>query len=163
MSIWKITQALNFNAIWLLCVLGQNSWLWLALVLLILQITLSPSTIADLKALSLASIGITLDATLWQLGIFEFTDTPYWLAILWLAFSLNFGHSFQFLRKLSLQFSAILGALAGCYSYLVSWKLQAYELTYGPWNSALLLAIIWAILLPTLIKLDMAIRQQRTQ
>ena len=161
MKHWKIIQALNFNACWFLCVLGQNQWIWLTLVLLVAQIVLSPSTKNDLRVLPLAILGIAIDSALWLCGLFAFASPPIWLALLWLAFILNFGHSMAFLANLPLAARSLLGSAAGTYSYLIGWKLGALQLPQGAWMTAAIIAFVWALMLPTLATLDKLIRQSK--
>ena len=158
MNRWIVFQALSFNVLWLLCVLGQNQLLIAALLLFIVQLLVSPNTCKGFKVLPLALLGIAVDFTLYQMGVLGFKETPYWLGALWIAFTLNFGHSFRFLRQLRRPYISIIGAVAGCYSYLISWRLEALELPYGAEFSAIIIAAIWAAMLPILVKLDQQIR-----
>ena len=90
MKFWFWTQALCFQLIWLLTVVGGNTWLIFPISILIIHLYLSPTSKEDLKILPLALIGIFLDLSFAQLGLFVFDSFPWWLIILWLGFVLNF-------------------------------------------------------------------------
>ena len=160
MHVWRWFQPISFQLIWLTAILGGNQWLLLALFILFLHFMLSPCRQEDLRILPLALIGIVTDISLAQLGLFKFAAWPLWLPVLWLAFVLNFGHSLTFLRRLRMFWLMLIGALGGCYAYLASWKLGAVEFPQGIWITSLLLLIIWAIMLPLLVKADVYFREK---
>ena len=118
----------------------------------------SPSRRADFRVLSIAFIGIAIDAGLALSGVFQFSQQPYWLGVLWFAFVLNFGHSLIFLRRVSGFWRGIIGAVAGSYAYLLSWQLGAVDLPLGGLMSALIIGAIWSVLLPALVLLDFRLR-----
>ncbi|MCH9692521.1 MAG: DUF2878 domain-containing protein [Gammaproteobacteria bacterium] len=159
MNRWRWLQLFSFQIFWLTAVLGRNQWLPVLLFLLLLHFLFTPTRINDLKILILAFLGIAVDGSLLLLGVFKFSQPPVWLAALWLAFVLSIGHSFVYLRRLKLYWIAALGAVCGSYAYFISWKLGAVELPLGPMPSSFVVAILWAILLPTLVKTDLWIRE----
>lgn len=161
MNIWFWIQAITFQAIWLISVLGGNTWAALTLPLLLLHFLLSPCPKKDFKILPLAIIGISLDMTLTQLGVFYFDKYPLWLLILWFSFVLNFSHSLTFLRKFKLMWQITLGAVGGCYAYVVSWKLGAVHFPLGVLTTSIILIICWSILLPILIHADHYLREYK--
>ena len=158
MTFWHWFQPVNFQAIWITTVLGGNQWLAVPLFLICLHFIISPCPQNDIKILPLALLGIAQDATLTCFGFFEFLQLPFWLLVLWLGFVLNFGHSLIFLRRLSVFWLIVIGAVAGCYSYMASWKLDAVILPFSVASSALVLGICWAMMLPALVKFDLHIR-----
>lgn len=160
MKFWFWTQALCFQLIWLLTVVGGNTWLIFPISILIIHLYLSPTSKEDLKILPLALIGIFLDLSFAQLGLFVFDSFPWWLIILWLGFVLNFGHSLIFLRKLKVYWQSILGAAGGCYAYLLSWKLNAVDLPMGAMISGTIIAVAWAGILPVMIRCDSFLRSR---
>jgi hypothetical protein len=158
MNRWQWFQLISFQVIWFVAVFGRNQWLLVALLILLLHFAFSPEKKSDLKVLSLALLGIGIDAMLTAFGVFQFDETPFWLAVLWLAFVLNFGHSLLYLRRLKTPWLVALGACAGCYVYLLSWKLGAVVLPLGVLFTGLLVGVIWAVLLPIMVKADQRLR-----
>lgn len=159
MSRWQWFQLISFQVIWFAAVLGGNQWLLIPILIMLVHFKLSPRRNADLKILSLALLGMAVDGSLVLLGIFEFKQPPFWLAILWLAFVLNFGHSLIYLRRIQACWLMVLGACAGSYAYLVSWKVGAVELPMGAILSGIVIASVWSVLLPIMVKSDRWIRE----
>jgi hypothetical protein len=155
---WFWIQLVLFQALWLICVIGQNDWILLALMMLGVHFMFSPVAKQDVRVLSLALIGISIDATLTMTGVFEFGAFPFWLGLLWIGFSLSLGHSLGWLKKIPTVLLIPMAAVMGSVSYLGGWKLDAVELPFGVITSMLLLALIWACLLPLLLKLDTRLR-----
>lgn len=159
LSYWRILQAVIFQLIWLIAVLGNNEWLWLSLIFFSIHLFFTPSLSVDLKLLPLGFIGFSVDMSFYQLGLYSFQTWPYWLLVLWLAFVLNFGHSFHFLSRFSTKVHSLIGAIGGCYAYLISWKLGAVELPLGILLSGIIIAAAWAFLFPLLAKSERYIRE----
>jgi hypothetical protein len=161
MNKWLWFQAASFQVIWLSAVLGGNQWIALSIVILCTNFVFTPSRADDLKVLPIAFIGIAIDAVFTTLGVFEFEQFPAWLIILWLGFVLNFGHSLKVIHKIKLYWQIIIGALGGCYAYIVSWKLGAVEFPLGGIMTACLLAVAWAISFPLFMRADRYLRAFR--
>ncbi|MGY2169072.1 DUF2878 domain-containing protein [Pseudomonas gingeri] len=148
-----------FQLGWFACVLGaQRPWL-----LLIAMACLAAHLlwIADDRnewrlLLQVATCGWVLDSALLHLGLFDFPGSqvvlPLWLAILWLLFASTLRHSLRWTAR-PWWLGSLLGACAGPLSYLAGAKLAGIGLPFGVWPSAVLLALIWAILLPLLHRL----------
>lgn len=159
MNRWRWFQLVSFQVYWFAAVLGGNRWLPFLLLLLILHFLLSPSRRTDLRVISLALVGVIVDGGLTLLGVFEFNQPPIWLAALWIEFVLSIGHSLVYLRRLKIYWLPAIGACAGSYAYLISWNLGAVELPLGPLYSGLIIASVWAVMLPLLVKTDLWIRE----
>lgn len=144
-------QAVGFQALWFSAVLGQNQWLWVGICLLLASLAWSPKRHDDLRLWPLALLGFAGDLALSYAGVFAFEQTPFWLATIWLGFVFTLNHSMQWLNKVSLLAQAGVGALAGSLSYMAGYRLGAVDLPYGQWLSAIMLAVYWAALLPTLL------------
>ncbi|MBL1378228.1 DUF2878 domain-containing protein [Zobellella iuensis] len=158
MSRWQWIQLLAFEGFWLLAVAGQNRWLAPVVLLLLVHFVFTPSRRADSRVLSLALLGLAVDGGLAWAGVFAFDHPPWWLALLWAGFVLTLGHSLVWLRGFAPWLLALTGALAGASSYLAGWRLGAVQLPLGFWVSALVLALVWAALLPLLVRLDRRLR-----
>ena len=158
MTFWQWFQPVSFQIIWLTLTLGGNTWLALAVVILVSHFVLSPSKSEDCKILLLALVGFSTDLIMTYLGVFIFNQWPLWLLVLWMAFVLNLGHSMRFLRRLKLIYLINIGALGGSYAYWVSWKFGAVEWPYGAALTMVIVATIWAIILPLFVKVDLFTR-----
>lgn len=159
MNRWQWFQLFLFQAFWLMAVLGRNTWLLLLFLLLIVHFFITPTRSADIKVIILAFLGILVDASLMLLGVFKFNQPPLWLIALWFEFALSIGHGFIYLRRINIYYLSAIGAVAGNYAYLLSWKLGAVELPFGPLFSGLIIALVWALVLPFLVKTDLWIRE----
>ncbi|MFH7566508.1 DUF2878 domain-containing protein [Oceanimonas smirnovii] len=160
MSKWQWTQLLAFEGFWLLAVAGQNPWAWLTAALLLVHFVFTPSRAADIRVLLLAALGMAVDGLLTVTGVFAFSHWPLWLGLLWVGFVLTLGHSLVWLRRFSWPLLALTGAVAGATSYIAGWQLQAVALPLGFWPSLMILALIWAGLLPLLVRLDQRLRER---
>ena len=158
MSKWQWAQLVGFYGFWLVAVMGQNSLVWLLGLLIVAHFLFTPSRGADVKVLSLALIGISIDALLTWSGVFVFSQWPVWLLLLWMGFVLTLGHSLRWLAARPIWQQALLGAVSGPSSYLSGWRLGAVDLPLGPWWSLVLLAPLWALILVVLVRLEANIR-----
>ena len=149
-----IYNAVSFQLVWWLLVLEGNAALSLASLLLVVHFMLSPARKADaILMMKIGVIGITVDALLTVLGVFQFTGTPWWLALLWLHLGICFRYSLAFLVPLPVLVQALIGAAAGCLSYLAGAKFDAVILPYDTPASAIILFCLWCLLLPLLVYL----------
>ena len=74
---------------------------------------------------------------------------PLWLIVLWIGFATTLTKSLSFFGKRAVL--AIAGGLCGFpFSYLMGHRLGAVEFGYDPIIVALLLAAIWAVMLPAM-------------
>mgnify|MGYP003700471217 CR=1 FL=1 len=148
-----------FNLMWLGCVLGREQLLWLVAPLVLAYLTLLVANgILLMQQLFLpAAIGITVDLVLTLLGFFAFDTSavllPAWLIVLWLAFSSTLNLSLSvFQSKISL--AVVAGAVAFPVNYAVGQRLGAVEFPQSDSITLLILALIWAALLPLLFRVS---------
>lgn len=154
---WLIANALWLQAGWWLCVLGAR---WPGLLLLVVQVMVvhvylcrdRPGEAWALLRVTLA--GCLVDSLLGALGVFAFDSRPLplWLALLWLVLASGLRHSLAWADRPFWR-GALLGALGGPLAYLAGARLAQVDLPLGTVTSALLLAPIWALLLPSLVRL----------
>ncbi|ESE41931.1 putative periplasmic protein [Shewanella decolorationis S12] len=154
-------NALSFQCVWWTSVLFGNSTLLLSIPLLVVHFMLLPwvetarAIPRDLSTmLKVGLLGMAIDGLLIWMGIFEFPVFPGWLACLWLHFAVSLHHSLSFIRTFAIVLQAILGGVFGCLSYLAGARLYAVNLPFGEGISVIILAVIWAILLPVFIYLS---------
>lgn len=147
---------LLFKLSWLLLVLGQDQGLPWALGLQLLSLACHANLRAALPpALSVAALGILVDAACGLSGFFRFPGDgfPAWLAVLWLAFGLVLQQGLQFLRHIALRYQILLGAALGPLAYGLGARFGAVD--FGPEQPLALsmLALLWAALLPLSLRL----------
>nr|WP_301299890.1 DUF2878 domain-containing protein [Pseudomonas laurylsulfativorans] len=145
-----------FQLGWFACVLGaQRPWLLLiAIACLALHLLWIENAFNECRSLlRVAACGWVLDSALLHLGLFHFPGAPVvlplWLAILWLLFASTLRHSLSWTKE-PWWMGSVLGAFGGPLSYWGGARLADVGLPLGVWPSLLLLALIWAILMPML-------------
>jgi hypothetical protein len=163
-----IANALLFQLGWLACVFGGDS-LWLLIVAAVLAVHLlwTSSWAAEGKLLiSVFLVGSALDSFLLNLGVFDFGEPrvliPLWLACLWPLLATTLNHCLAWTAQPWWR-AGLLGALAAPLSYYGGAQIAGVTLPYGTWPSMLLLAAIWALLLPLLHGLAKRYRGQYQQ
>ena len=164
MNLKKFVNFINFNLIWTASIFLGNSAFALVVLLLVLHLLMMPGPMNEIKiVMATALIGYSVDCLLTLFGFFSFEQvqgiTPLWLVLLWLGFSSTIGHSLSFLIGKPL-LSGLLGGLAGGVTYLSAAHFNAVKLVQTPIVSFVVLALIWAFLLPGLIFLDNYLRKK---
>jgi len=145
-----------FQLGWFACVFGaQRPWLLLiAMACLALHLLwVAKAFDAWRSLLRVAVCGWVLDSALMHLGLFTFPGAtvflPLWLALIWLLFASTLPYSLSW-TKHPWWVGSLLGALGGPLSYLGGAKLAGVGLPLGVWPSLVLLAVIWAMVMPAL-------------
>jgi hypothetical protein len=152
---WIINGAL-FQLAWFSAALLTQYAALLIGILLLLHFYLLDKNFMDAKLLVLAPIGWVLDSLLIHFEVFSTSSgwIPLWLILLWCMFILSLNHSLLWLSKLDTYWQVLIGAVAGSMSYTAAVKFGALQSDL-PWlHQICYLAISWAILLPTLVKLQ---------
>lgn len=152
-----LRDALVFQVAWFACVaFGNAGALLAALVLLPVQATWPGRRDArDWALVALCSaLGLSMDLGWQAIGLLDFRGDllgplPPWLLFLWIFFSGTLLHSLAFLQQ-RLLLAAVLGAVAGPFSYWVGMRLGAADSIHAPLQVALVMAPAWAVLLPLL-------------
>lgn len=157
---FMLYNALSFQLVWWASALWANWSLMLSIPLLLLHFALLASIENPqhcrrdlLTMLKVGMLGISIDALLTLMGVFEFNTSPWWLACLWLHFALSLHHSLMFLRALPVVLQALMGGIFGSLSYLGGAKLHAFALPLGVGESVLIIAGLWVFLLPVFIQI----------
>ncbi|XOV79919.1 MAG: DUF2878 domain-containing protein [Aestuariibacter sp.] len=153
---FKIVNFVIFQLIWVAAVIFQYQGLWACVLLLALHFVISPQRKTDLQATYKAlGIGIIVDLLLMSFGVYVFPDNhfPLWLACLWMGFVLTLRHSLQWLLQKPIYWQCALGAFGGTVSYLSGVQLGAVKLGIDLVYAAPLIVIIWALLVPLLLRM----------
>jgi hypothetical protein len=145
-----------FQIGWFACVFGaQRPWLlMIAIACLAIHLLWIADALNEWRSLlRVATCGWVLDSILLHLGLFSFFGAtfvlPLWLAILWLLFASTLRHSLSWTKR-PWWMGSLLGAFGGPLSYCGGARLADVGLPLGVWPSILLLALIWAMLIPAL-------------
>ncbi|WP_394559748.1 DUF2878 domain-containing protein [Aquipseudomonas alcaligenes] len=138
-----------FQLGWWACVLSpEQPWL-LAFALLILAAHLlwlaRPGEWRGVLLVTLC--GSALDALLGAIGLFDFSLPPPWLILLWALLACTLRHSLAWSAR-PIWRAALLGALAAPPAYIAGATLAGVGLPLGMPLSWLLLAVLWAGVLP---------------
>ena len=154
---WLVANAVWLQVGWWACVLGaERPWLlWVVPMGVAVHLYLCPHRAAEARALLLVGLlGGALDSTLGALGMFDFDDKPLplWLALLWLVLACGLRHSLAWAGK-RFWLGALAGAVGGPLAYVAGARLAPVELPLGAVSTGLLLAPIWALVLPLLVRI----------
>lgn len=146
-----VGNALAFNGFWALACIGQDAALPFTIAALVILVLATPDLgKTSLLAARVATIGLLVDIVLTRSEIFVFSNhafVPLWLVLLWFGFSTTLVRSLKFLNR-HLLLAALFGAIGGPSSYFAGHRFGAVEFGYELIPTLLLLAVIWACLLP---------------
>jgi hypothetical protein len=149
-------NAIWFQSLWFLTVLGRDPMLLGSIALLVLHLALVRKRRKEMELLAtVAIIGITVDTGLSLANVFIFPHgslIPLWLCCLWLAMAAALPRSLAFLQR-----HAFLPVLAGAVviplNYWAGARLGAVEFGYPLPQTLLVLSLVWALLLPVLLRI----------
>lgn len=148
---FKLLNFVLFQFVWLLCVIGQEKTLALAIFLIVIHFNFSTQRRLDACILLLvASSGVAMDLVLTAFGVFSFDGVffPLWLVVLWCAFSLTFGHSLAWVSRCPIAAQAVLGALGGASSYFAGYLLGAVSFGFSETFTMIIVGFCWALIFP---------------
>lgn len=164
-----MTLVLGSQGAWFACVLGAAQGLpWLGVVVTAVWVAVwaggrgQPRSDLGLLA-GVAAIGVVADAALVGLGAFGFPGegwriglSPAWMVALWVSFGTT-------LRTLGPALgagwtAALVGAVAGAVAYSGGVSFGAARFGDDVWGSRLIVAAVWAAVMPALVELERRIR-----
>lgn len=150
---------------WLLMVFGQNSFLWLALLLIGFHLLLLPEPARDIVLMVVVTCcGVILDGLLKIFGFFSFSadfwPIPLWLIVIWMSLGLLPNHSLGWLKGRWV-LSALLGAVGGPLAYWAGVRLGVASFNWPLLPSLLLLALLWACFWPLVMFIASRITPRR--
>ncbi|NMH58571.1 DUF2878 domain-containing protein [Alteromonas ponticola] len=157
-----------FQVIWILAVAYQMKFIYLVAALVVLHFFVTSTPKRDLFIMLVGVvIGCLIDNLLTANKVFVFSDQPsiglipVWLVILWAAFAISTYHSLSIWIK-SRAVQILIGAVAGPISYLAGRHFDAVTFSFSTLVTFIILAIVWAILLPILIELSNYFRHAKS-
>jgi hypothetical protein len=153
----RLLNAVLFQTVWFVCLLAGDLWAVLITAFyLFLHDCYFMRTGKEWRLLlSFALLGILIDGTLFHFGVFSSEASlstsvfglPIWLMCLWVNVGTLFAHSLAFLRSRYL-LCAIVGFIGPTMSYVAGANLADIRLAEPTFMSLLIVAIIWAVVLP---------------
>ncbi|MCQ4347534.1 DUF2878 domain-containing protein [Pseudomonas stutzeri] len=151
-----LLNALLFQASWFACVFGaERPWLLGVPTLALLAHFLWVARWREEGRLVASALiaGSALDSFLLQLGVFDFGEPrqliPLWLALLWALLGTTLNHCLAWSAR-PWWLGSLLGAVGGPLAYWAGARIAGVGLPLGTLPSLLLLAAIWALVIPVL-------------
>lgn len=156
-TIKLFVNVLLFQLGWFACTLGGNTVALVTTVAILTVHLLWVGSWAKEKQLLAVTffLGCAIDSFLGNMHILQFHQNddsrilPLWLACLWLIFATTLRHSLDWSRRHKLA-GAALGFIGGPLSYYAGGQLSGVVLAQPLWQTLLLLAVIWATVIPML-------------
>ncbi len=136
---------LGFNLYWFLAVWGQESFLWV-LVLMLVACWWVLRDCWPFVAI-VAPIGILMDTLLNYFGVFQFTENqlPLWLILLWFGF-ISFAWALRTVIQIYPPYVIItIGSIGGAASYWAGLRLQAVAWPLGVPETLGILVAAWLL------------------
>ncbi|WP_286267359.1 DUF2878 domain-containing protein [Thalassotalea atypica] len=144
-----LINVIGFNLCWFGLVIWENSFIPVALIMLIAHIvSVNHRQHELLLILITSSIGICVDSVFQYLGFFIFSETqhiPFWLMTLWACFAATLGHSLSFLDS-SYVLQSTVGAVFAPLSYIGGFKLNVVDFAQSILITYITLSTVWACL-----------------
>lgn len=151
-----IINVLLFQLGWFACVLGGDRVaLPAALAIAVLHWLWVSRSLQQWMFIAMVGVlGFVTDSMLAKFGVFYFVDPslglmPFWLLCIWLLFAMTFHHSMAWLVDRP-WLSAVLGAWFGPVAYLSGSQFAGVNFPEPVSQPLLILAVVWAALLPSL-------------
>jgi hypothetical protein len=160
-----VTNLLSLGIGWFACVVGAANGtpsygVAVAGMLLALNILVAEDPIQEARVIvTVGALGFVIDTILGLAGIFVFdprmSDTswlcPIWLVALWMMLGSTLTASLKWLAARG-AIAAIVGAVAGPLSYVAAAKMGAIAIPAPIALRLAILAIVWAVVFPGLVK-----------
>lgn len=161
-----LINILLYQAIWFICVIGENRYLWAPAFLLGIHFYLTPCRKADLiMVCKLLMIGIIVDGSLNGFSFYSFPAKgliiPYWLIFVWMALATLPNHSLKWMSTRPL-LSILFGTIGGPAAYWAGVRLGAAHFNAPLIPSLLLLGLIWGTLWPIVMYISKKSMQPAT-
>ena len=168
----KLLNATLYEVGWLCCVLG-GAWGHpvtgglLALTLVGIHLWLASLRKSEvLLILSACLLGVIVDSSQQALGLFTFKNDsswplwlPLWVFVIWAQFATLFHYALYWLKGRYL-FAALFGLIGGPLAYWGGIRLGAASFGENPTVTIIVLALIWAAIIPALVRLSVIFGDQ---
>ncbi len=165
----KLINFALFQAGWFACVLGAaQGYPWLGVlvvgVVALIHLRFFRRRRSE-AALLIAALmgGAAADLAVVQLGFMSFPEhaqlgwlVPLWMPMMWVNFAMTLHLSMRWMLG-RYAIGALFGGLGGPLAYYTGAKLGAIELTAPLWLSLSAIGVQWAVAMPVLIKIALAI------
>ncbi|MCW2290939.1 hypothetical protein M2262_000989 [Pseudomonas sp. BIGb0408] len=150
----NLLNALLFAIGWFACIAGGGLWLWLVAVIMLVHLLHIGSWQREGKLLvSVFLFGSAVDSFLLQFGLFDFGEPrqliPLWLALTWLLLGSTLCHCLAWTARPWWR-ASLLGACLAPLHYYAAASLDGVNFPYGSAATLILLALMWAAMLPVL-------------
>lgn len=160
----NISNAVVFQLVWFVCVIGNNQWALIATLGFVLIHALF--MLKNLKEwrliIGFSAVGIFLDSLLQTLGIIQFSGAivvnqsvsivPIWMMCLWVSFSMTLIHGMFWLHRRYL-FAFLIGLVGVPFSYLGGIILSGSVTLEPMWLALSSVGLIWCLMLPMGLRL----------
>ena len=151
-----LVNAVLFQAGWFACVFAaKQPWLLaVPIAALLVHFLWTSSWAAEGRLVaSVMLLGSVLDSFLLNIGVLDFGSNslllPAWLALLWALMGTTLNHSLAWSAR-HWWLASLLGGVGGSLSYLAGSRIADVSFPYGQTPTLILLAVIWAVVLPLL-------------
>lgn len=165
MPLFSIVNLVVFQCAWFSAALLRDNSIVVMVFLLAVHAYFTPKRQTDLYTVMLIlPIGIASELLLISSGLLSYQSgllLPIWMVLLWVHLSLSLNHSLLWMQKIPVIWQSVLAALAGAGSYAAATKLGAIHLHESQVTSLLIIAAIWAVQFPLIIKVAKHVRLGR--
>lgn len=163
MPLFSIVNLIIFQTAWFSAALLKDDSVVILVLLLALHAFLSTKKQADLCALiSLLPIAIVSEFLMITTSLLSYQSEyilPVWIMLLWGHLCLSINHSLEWLKKVPLVWQSLLAALAGTGSYAAATSFGVIKLHNDQVISLLIIAVIWAVQFPLMLKVSRHVKQ----
>ena len=147
-----------FQCIWLLSVLGQERFQWLAVSITLATIVLTyrPLAFSMTKLILLLLVGLGIDSVnvASQLLIFDVALLPVWLLALWGIFAWYALFLAKFLTHYPVLLVSVVGGVAGALSYFAGFKIGAVTLGFSLPVTLAILCAEWVLIVLLILRME---------
>ena len=163
----------GYQLMWLVAIWGAGHGLWwpgaLAAVPFVAWVLARAGARTDLKLMAfVVPLGCAMDTLMAATGLLHYGApvpsthlAPLWIATIWCCFALTLRHTFRFLMGRPWLASAF-GALGAPMAYLGAERgWQAVTYGHGMWPALAVLAAMWAMALPLMLHIAVALEKHR--
>lgn len=163
----KLLNGAVFNLSWLLIVSSQSAllaWIVAAVHVGLHMMIMGKGRAEWMFILLMCGFGLVTDQLLFVTGIMHLPSgsaAPLWLSALWPVLATTSMHVFSGLRE-NILLASTLGAVGGFLSYRLGVAISAVEFGLMP-VSGILLALLWALIFPTMLFVAWQLQQQHQE